>query len=73
MDQDGEVVDVFLQARRDGAAAKRFFKRLVQNLFNLGRPLVGVQHYRDLRIGAFGEWDRAVASDQIVAFSGLNE
>ena len=29
-DQDGEVVDVFLQARRDGAAAKRFFKRLLK-------------------------------------------
>jgi putative transposase len=24
VDQDGEVVDVYLQARRDGAAAKRF-------------------------------------------------
>ncbi len=31
VDQDGEVVDVFLQARRDGKAAKRFFKRLLQN------------------------------------------
>jgi putative transposase len=31
VDQDGEVVDVFLQARRDGAAAKRFFKRLLRS------------------------------------------
>ena len=31
VDQDGEVVDVFLQAKRDGAAAKRFFKRLLRN------------------------------------------
>jgi putative transposase len=31
VDQDGEVVDVFLQARRDGAAAKCFFKRLLQS------------------------------------------
>jgi putative transposase len=31
IDQDGEVVDVFLQAKRDGAAAKRFFKRLLRN------------------------------------------
>jgi len=135
VDQDGEVVDVFLQAKRDGAAAKRFFKRLlrsygseprkivtdklrsygvahrelmpetihttdqcannraeqsheatrvrergmrkfksvrqaqgflgahavVSNLFNLGRHLVGAQHYRDLRISAFNEWSRAVA------------
>ena len=31
VDQDGEVVDVYLQARRDGAAAKRFFKRLLRH------------------------------------------
>ena len=134
------MVDVYLQARRDGAAAKRFFKRLlrshgseprkivtdrlrsygvahrelipetihstqqyennraeqsheatrvrergmrwsdisefksvgeaqrflvdhaaVSNLFNLGRHLVRAEHYRNLRISAFGEWSRAVA------------
>ncbi len=140
VDQDGEVVDVFLQAKRDGAAAKRFFKRLlrshggeprkivtdklrsygvahrelmpdvihddsqyannraeqsheptrvrergmrgpasrrfksmkqaqrflgvhaaVSNLFNLGRHKVSARYYRDLRISAFTEWNRAVA------------
>lgn len=135
VDQDGDVVDVYLQTRRDGAAAKRFFRRLlrshgagprkivtdklrsypvahrelipesihvtdryannraeqsheatrvrergmrrfksirqaqrflgdhaaVSNLFNLGRDLIRAQHYRDLRIAAFGEWNRAVA------------
>jgi putative transposase len=135
VDQDGEVVDVFLQARRDGAAAKRFFKRLIRsndgeprkivtdklrsygvarrevipesihsteqhennraeqsheatrvrergmrkfksvrqaqrfvtahaavsNLFNLGRHLVRAEHYRNLRVGLFEEWSRAVA------------
>ena len=30
VDQDGEVVDVFLQHRRDSNAAKRFFKRLLK-------------------------------------------
>jgi len=30
VDQDGEVVDVFLQKRRDGSAAKRFFKRMLK-------------------------------------------
>ena len=129
------MVDVYLQAKRDGPAAKRFFKRLlrshggeprkivtdklrsygvahrelmpdvihdtsqyannraeqsheatrvrergmrrfksvrqaqqflsvhaaVYNLFNLGRHLVGAQHYRDLRMSAFTEWRRAVA------------
>ena len=135
VDQDGEVVDVFLQAKRDGAAANRFFKRLLRNhgdaprkivtdklrsygvahrelipeaihvteryannraeqsheptrvrergmrrfksvrqaqrflgahaavcnLFNLDRHLVRAQHYRDLRVSAFLEWNRAVA------------
>ena len=135
VDQDGEVVDVYLQAKRDDVAAKRFFKRLlrshggeprkivtdklrsygvahrelipdtihstkqyennraeqsheatrvrepvmrkfksvrqaqrflgthaaVSNLFNLGRHLVGAEHYRNLRISAFAEWSRAVA------------
>lgn len=134
VDQDGEIVDVYLQTKRDGAAAKRFFRRLlrshggeprqivtdklrsypvalcetmpetihvtdqyannraeqsheptrvrergmrkfksvgqaqrfvtahaaVSNLFNLGRHLVRAQHYRDLRVSAFGEWSRAV-------------
>jgi putative transposase len=31
VDQDGEVVDVYLQTKRDGAAAKRFFKRLLRS------------------------------------------
>jgi putative transposase len=31
VDQDGEVVDVFLQAKRDGAVAKRFFKRFLRS------------------------------------------
>jgi putative transposase len=135
VDQDGEVVDVFLQAKRDGAAAKRFFKRLlrshggeprkivtdklrsygvahrelipeavhvteryannraeqsheptrvrervmrrfkstgqaqkfldahraVSNLFNLGRHLVGAEHYRNLRRSALNEWSLAAA------------
>jgi len=127
-------VDVYLQAKRDGATAKRFFKRLlrshgadpwkivtdklrsygvahrelipesihvtdryankraeqshestrvrergmrkfksvgqaqrfpsahaaVSNLFNLGRHMVRAQHYRELRVSAFGEWSRAI-------------
>jgi putative transposase len=133
--QDAEVVDVYLQSKRDGTAAKRFFRRLlrshggeprkivtdklrsygvahrelmpdvihdnsryannraeqshepttvrergmrrfksvrqaqrflgahaaVYNLFNLGRHLVRTEHYRNLREGAFEEWDRSVA------------
>jgi putative transposase len=31
VDQDGEVVDLYLQTKRDGATAKRFFKRLLRS------------------------------------------
>ena len=31
VDQDGDVVDVFVQERRDGNAAKRFFRRLLKS------------------------------------------
>ena len=36
VDQDGDVVDVYLQERRDSKAAKRFFKRLI--ISNQGNP-----------------------------------
>ena len=54
VDQDGEVVDVYLQTKRDGAAAKRFFKRLLRSHGGESRRIVtdklrsyGVAH-RDL-------------------------
>jgi len=40
VDQDGEVVDVYLQARRNGAAAKRFFRRLLRNHRSEPRKIV---------------------------------
>jgi putative transposase len=40
VDQDGEVVDVFLQAKRDGAAAKRFFRRLLRSHDSEPRKIV---------------------------------
>ncbi len=36
VDQDGDVVDVFLQEKRDSRAAKRFFNRLIKS--NQGNP-----------------------------------
>ena len=54
VDQDGEIVDVFIQLSRDGAAAKRFFKRLLRRHGGVPREFVtdklrsyGVAH-RDL-------------------------
>ncbi len=40
VDQDGDVVDVFLQSRRDGNAAKRFFKRLLKTHRDEPRKIV---------------------------------
>ena len=40
VDQDGEVVDVFLQTKRDGKAAKRFFKRLLKSHGDEPRKIV---------------------------------
>ncbi len=40
VDQDSEVVDVFLQTKRDGAAAKRFFKRLSRSSGGEPRKIV---------------------------------
>lgn len=63
VDQGGEVVDMYLQAKRDGVAAKRFLgsQAAVSNLFNLATHKIGVERYRGLRISAFKEWSRAVA------------
>ncbi|MEH6637437.1 MAG: DDE-type integrase/transposase/recombinase, partial [Halioglobus sp.] len=36
----GEVVDVYLQAKRDGAAAKRFFRRLMRSQRGEPRKIV---------------------------------
>src|SRR5210317_1634985 len=40
VDQDGEVVDVYLQTRRDVAAAKRFFRRLLRSYGGEPRKIV---------------------------------
>jgi putative transposase len=40
IDRDGEVVDVYLQEKRDGAAAKRFFKRLLRRHGEKPRKIV---------------------------------
>ena len=40
VDQDGKVVDVFLQACRDGNAAKRFFRRFMWNYGGESRKIV---------------------------------
>jgi len=40
IDQDGEVIDVFLQCCRDGKAAKRFFNRLLRASGNEPRRIV---------------------------------
>jgi putative transposase len=40
VDQDSEFVDVYLQAKRDGEAAKRFFRRLLRSHGDEPRKIV---------------------------------
>ncbi|MFT5483809.1 MAG: putative transposase [Halieaceae bacterium] len=40
VDQDGEVVDAFLQAKRDGKAAKRFLRRILRSHGSEPRKIV---------------------------------
>ncbi len=40
VDQDGVVLDILVQTRRDGTAAKRFFKRLLKGLQYTPRVLI---------------------------------
>ena len=40
VDQDGVVLDILVQARRDANAAKRFFKRLLKSLQYVPRVIV---------------------------------
>ncbi len=59
VDQDGEVVDVFLQARRDGKAATRFFKRLLKA--HGGEPTKMVTD----KLGSYGVAHRELLLDTI--------
>jgi putative transposase len=59
VDQDGEVVDVYLQARCDGAAAKRFLRRLLRIHGSEPRKIVTD------RLRSYGVAHREVMSETI--------
>jgi putative transposase len=59
VDQDGEVVGVLLQARRDGRAAKRFFKRLLKKHRSEPRKIVTD------KLGSYGVAHRELIPDAI--------
>ena len=59
VDQDGEVVDVFLQKRRDGKAATRFFKRLLRNHHGEPRKIVTD------KLGSYGVAHRELIPESI--------
>ena len=59
VDQDGEVVDVLLQARRDGKAARRFFKRLLKTHRREPRKIVTD------KLGSYGVDHRELLPDTI--------
>jgi putative transposase len=59
VDQDGEVVDVLLQARRNGKAAKRFLKRLLKTHCREPRKIVTD------KLGSYGVAHRELIPDTI--------
>jgi putative transposase len=65
VDQDGEVVDVFLQTRRDGNAAKRFFKRLLT--VDGGEP----RKITTEKLGSYALAHRELIPDSIHDASGM--
>jgi putative transposase len=59
VDQDGEVVDILLQERRDSKAAKRFFKRILKKSRNKLRKIV------TYKLGSYGVAQRELVPDAI--------
>ena len=59
VDQDGDVIDVFLQKRRDGNAAKRFFSRLLKTRRSEPRKIVTD------KLGSYGVAHRELIPDAI--------
>ena len=59
VDQDGDAVDVYLQSRRNGTAAKRFFKRLLKNHSSEPRRIVTD------KLRSYGVAHRELMSDTI--------
>jgi putative transposase len=57
VDQDGIVLDVLVQRRRDAGAAKRFFKRLLKGLQYVPRVLITD------KLGSYGAAKRALMPD----------
>jgi putative transposase len=77
VDQDGDLIDILVQRRRDARAAKRFFRKLLRgqgseprwlitdklrNLFNLSRHRLRAGNHRLLRGRAFAVWIAIVAA-----------
>jgi putative transposase len=57
VDQDGVVLDILVQSRRDAGAAKRFFKRLLKGLQYVPRVLVTD------KLGSYGVAKRELLPD----------
>jgi putative transposase len=57
VDQDGVVLDILVQSRRDAGAAKRFFKRLLKGLQYVPRVLITD------KLGSYGVAQRELLPD----------
>src|SRR6266478_5379934 len=66
VDQDGDVLDVLVQSRRDKKAAKKFFRRLLKGIitsfFRVGRHLYRANGYREVMKTRFAVWEEAIGA-----------
>jgi putative transposase len=78
VDQDGQVLDILVQTRRNTRAAARFFRRLLKrqgqaqrflavhgamrNLFAIPRHLMRAKNYRLFRAGAFDLFEQVTCA-----------
>ena len=63
IDQDGEIVDVLLQKKRDTVAAKRFFKRILKSAGKFPRTIVSdkLRSYGSEKRELGGGWDHGTS------------
>ncbi len=69
VDQDGDVLDILVQKRKDKKAAERFFKKLMKGQGSSAREIVtdkfpsyGAANYRLLRNRSFETWQQVTCA-----------
>jgi putative transposase len=61
VDQDGNVLDILVQSRRNKKAAKKFFRKLLKGLTYVPRVVITESEYRQEMRNRFESWDPSIA------------